>query len=75
MAILIRYLLMLLAGLVIYAFVRSIRRAMQGSKQGEPELDMPYCQKCESNRNVVVNAGHSPDRDSRWYCTHCREGF
>ena len=74
MAILIRYLLITLAGLVIYAFVRSVRRAMQQGRQGEPELSMPYCQKCESNRHVVVNAGHAAE-ESRWYCTHCREGF
>ena len=75
MAGLIRFLLVSLVGVVLYAFVRSIRRSMQKGRPGEPELSMPYCQKCESNRNVVVNAGHSLDRDSRWYCTHCREGF
>ncbi len=73
MFILIRYLLILVVGLVAYSIYRSIKKSMQQVKQDE--LDMPYCQKCESNRNVVVNAGQSPDVGSRWYCTHCREGF
>jgi transposase-like protein len=54
-------------------FIRSIMRSMKQSQQ--EVLDMPYCQKCESNRHVVVNAGQSPDEAERWYCTHCREGF
>ena len=73
MFILIRYLLILVVGLVVYSIYRSIKRSMQQGRQDE--LDMPYCQKCESNRHVVVNAGQSPDEAERWYCTHCREGF
>ena len=73
MFILIRYLLILVIGLVVYSIYRSIKKSM---RQGNQEvLDMPYCQKCESNRHVVVNAGQSPDENERWYCTHCREGF
>ena len=70
---LIRVLVVPVIATVIFMFIRSIMRSM---KQRQQEvLDMPYCQKCESNRHVVVNAGQSPDQAERWYCTHCREGF
>lgn len=73
MGALIRLLIVPVIATVIYMFIRSVMRSMQQSKQDT--LEMPYCQKCESNRHVVVNAGHSPDEQERWYCTHCREGF
>ena len=63
-------------GLVIYF----VRRMMQQSKSGGPGQlrAMPFCRRCESNRNVVVNAGRNPrypqDRWS-WYCQRCDEGF
>jgi len=70
---LIRVLIVPVIATVILMFIRSVMRSM---KQSQHEvLDMPYCQKCESNRHVVVNAGHSTDQNERWYCTHCREGF
>jgi transposase-like protein len=70
---LIRVLVVPVIATVIFMFIRSIMRSMKQSQQ--EALDMPYCQKCESNRHVVVNAGQSPDEAERWYCTHCREGF
>ena len=60
---------------VIYLLVRAFMRSMQKGSRPHPEVTMPYCQKCESNRNVVVNAGHVEDHNLRWYCTRCREGF
>jgi transposase-like protein len=70
---LIRVLVVPVIATVCFMFIRSIMRSMKQSQQ--EVLDMPYCQKCESNRHVVVNAGQSPDENERWYCTHCREGF
>ncbi len=72
---LIRVLIVPVIATVIFMFIRSVMRSMKQGNQGEPTLEMPYCQKCESNRHVVVNAGHSHDQNERWYCTHCREGF
>ncbi len=67
--------ILILVALAVYLLVRMVMRSMQqGSRRG-PEVTMPYCQKCESNRNVVVNAGHVEDHNLRWYCTRCREGF
>ena len=60
---------------VAYLLVRAFMRSMQKSSGRQPETTMPYCQKCESNRNVVVNAGHVENHNLRWYCTRCREGF
>ena len=50
-------------------------RSLQQGSRNRPETTMPYCQKCESNRNVVVNSGQAEDQSLRWYCTRCREGF
>ena len=72
---LVRLLVVPVIATVIFMFIRSFMRSMQQSKQDSLEMTMPYCQKCESNRHVVVNAGQSPDESERWYCTHCREGF
>lgn len=72
---LIRILIVPVIGMIVFAIIRSVIRSMQQSKQGYQDMVMPYCQKCESNRNVVVNAGQTPDEDQRWYCTRCREGF
>jgi len=71
----IRILVVPVIATVIYMFIRSVMRSMKQSQQDSLNMAMPYCQKCESNRNVVVNAGQSPDEKERWYCTHCREGF
>jgi len=70
---LIRVLIVPVIATVIFMFIRSVMRSMLQSRQDT--LEMPYCQKCESNRHVVVNAGQSLDENERWYCTHCREGF
>ena len=72
---LLRILAVTLIGLVVYAFIRSVMRSMRQNRQDALDTTMPYCQKCESNRNVVVNAGQSTDEAERWYCTHCHEGF
>jgi transposase-like protein len=72
---LLRVLVVPLIGLVVFAIIRTVIRSMQQSRQDALDTTMPYCQKCESNRHVVVNAGQSLDVGSRWYCTHCREGF
>ena len=72
---LLRILIVPVIGMIVFAIIRSVIRSMQQSKQGYQDMVMPYCQKCESNRHVVVNAGQTPDEHQRWYCTHCREGF
>ena len=39
---------------------------------------MPYCLKCETNRNVVTNVGRPagfPRDKYSWYCEGCLEGF
>lgn len=67
--------ILILVVLVVYLLVRMFVRSMQQSSRHGPEVTMPYCQKCESNRNVVVNAGQAQDQGLRWWCTRCREGF
>ena len=67
--------ILILVVLAVYLLARMFVRSMQQGGQRRPEVIMPYCQKCESNRNVVVNAGHVDDHNLRWYCTRCREGF
>ena len=67
--------ILILVALAVYLLVRMVMRSMQQGSRRQPEVTMPYCQKCESNRNVVVNAGHVADHNLRWYCTRCREGF
>ncbi len=69
---LIRILIVPVIAMAVFAIIRSVIRSMQQSNR---DMTMPYCQKCESNRNVVVNAGQTPDETERWYCTHCHEGF
>ena len=75
MAGLLRYLIIAAVVFAVYWLVRMLVRSMQQGGRRRPEVIMPYCQKCESNRNVVVNAGHVDDHNLRWYCTRCREGF
>ena len=58
-----------------YLLVRMLLKSMQQSGRRRPEVIMPYCQKCESNRNVVVNSGQAEDYHLRWWCTRCKEGF
>jgi hypothetical protein len=59
---------------MVFTGVRKFRQR-RGRLQGPPaELEMPYCLKCETNRNVVVNHGHELG-EARWFCTGCREGF
>ena len=70
-----RLVLLAIVVYVIYLLVRVFMRSMQKGSSQRPEVTMPYCQKCESNRSVVVNAGHVEDHNMRWYCTRCREGF
>ena len=67
--------ILILVVLAVYLLARMFVRSMQQGGRRRPEVIMPYCQKCESNRNVVVNAGHVDDHNLRWYCTRCREGF
>ncbi|MEE2656137.1 MAG: hypothetical protein VYB71_00920 [Chloroflexota bacterium] len=72
---LIKILIVPVIAMVVLAIIRSVIRSMQQNNQANQDMTMPYCQKCESNRNVVVNAGQTPDRAERWYCTRCHEGF
>ena len=67
--------ILILVVLAVYLLVRMAVRSMQQSGRNRPEVIMPYCQKCESNRNVVVNSGQAGDDRLRWWCTRCHEGF
>ena len=75
MAGLLRYLIIAAVVFAVYWVVRTVMRQMQQGPRRQPEVTMPYCQKCESNRNVVVNSGQAEDHNLRWWCTRCREGF
>ena len=75
MAGLLRYLIIAAVVFAVYWLVRMLVRQMQQGGRRQPEVTMPYCQKCESNRNVVVNSGQAEDHHLRWWCTRCREGF
>ena len=75
MAGLIRYLIIAAVVFAVWWVVRMVVRSMQQGGRRGPEVIMPYCQKCESNRNVVVNSGQAEDYHLRWWCTRCKEGF
>jgi hypothetical protein len=68
--------LAILAGLaaLVFAAVRAYLRSTGRAPDRKAEPEVPYCLKCESTRNVVVNSGIGP-LGARWYCTKCREGF
>ena len=72
---LLRLAIFTVAAVAIYLLVRALMRTMRPGPGRHPEISMPFCHKCESNRNVVVNSGQAEDTDLRWYCTRCREGF
>jgi hypothetical protein len=74
MAALIRLALVAWVGFLVFAGVRAFLRSRGRLQRRPPELEMPYCLRCESNRNVVVNSGEAA-RDAHWFCTKCREGF
>ena len=76
MAILIR----LAVGIVLaVGFFLIYRKFSQGTgriPRRDLELEMPYCLKCESNRQVVINPGdYFPPQQYPWYCQRCREFF
>lgn len=74
MAALIRLAIVAWVGFLIFAGARKLLRSRGGLQRRRPEIEMPYCLKCESNRSVVVNSGEAAG-DAHWYCTRCREGF
>ena len=74
MGVLIRLAMVAWIGFLAVVGIRAFHRYKGRQQQRPEELEMPYCLKCESNRNVVVNSGEAA-KDNRWYCTHCREGF
>ena len=68
--------LAVLIALVVFA-VKRFTRSAQGTTSAETRI-MPFCPKCESNRNVVDNRGghpHYPKEQCPWFCQHCEEGF
>ena len=71
--------LMAMIGVVtlVYFVVRWLRQPARKRLQSETRI-MPFCPKCESNRNVVANSGghpHYPTESYGWFCQHCEEGF
>jgi hypothetical protein len=73
------YRLLALAGLI--ALVVFAVKRFTGSARRATSADasiMPFCTKCESNRNVVDNRGghpHYPKDQYPWFCQHCEEAF
>ena len=75
MAGLIRMVLLGFVAYVVYAGARAFLRSRGRLPGGRrPEIEMPFCLRCESSRNVVVNSGEGAG-DTRWYCTKCHEHF
>lgn len=62
---------LLLVGVGIYLLRH--RLGLASPRPGLPRepRPMPYCRKCESNRQVVER----PYEGFRWYCQRCREAF
>ena len=62
--------------LVVLAVRKYVRPASRPTS-AETRI-MPFCPKCESNRNVVTNSGihpRYPSHSNPWFCQHCEEGF
>ena len=78
MPVLIRFAILIGIGLLIYYFVSVRRRRLPSSGGGGEVRIMPYCPKCESNRQVMPNTGQDsfyPIGKIPWYCEGCQEGF
>ena len=73
------YRLLALAGLIALVVFAVKRLAGPGRRATSAETRiMPFCPKCESNRNVVDNGGghpRYPKDQNPWFCQHCEEGF
>ena len=70
----IRLLGVLLLILATFAIFRYRRSSLGRLPRVSTERQMPYCLKCESNRQVVINAGEEvPPEDYQWFCRKCRE--
>ena len=62
---------LLLAGAVIYLLRHRLGLAPRRPRLPPEPRPMPYCRKCESNRQVIER----PNEGYRWYCQRCRERF
>ena len=62
---------LLLVGVGIYLLRHRLGIATNRPRLPSTPRPMPYCRKCESNRQVVER----PDDGFRWYCQRCREAF
>mgnify|MGYP001392555372 CR=1 FL=1 len=51
----------------IYAFRRL-------KKPNNKQIIAPWCLRCESNRNVVMNFDEN-EKDGHWYCSRCKEAL
>ena len=63
--------------LVILAFLVLKRKQIsEWRRSTTPELSMPFCPKCESNRRIIANSGNLfPKTEYPWFCLTCQEHF
>ena len=62
---------LMLLGVGIYLLRHRLGLAPRGPRLPPEPRPMPYCRKCESNRQVVERR----DEGYRFYCQRCREAF
>ena len=62
---------LLLVGVGIYLLRHRLGLASAHPRLPPTPRPMPYCRKCESNRQVVERRHEG----FRWYCQRCRESF
>ena len=76
MGALIRLAIPIILAVVFFVIYRQFTQGTRRPPRRAPELEMPYCLKCESNRQVVANPGVDfPREQYPWYCQRCREVF
>lgn len=63
--------------LIVLAFLVLKRKQISGWKRSTPpELSMPFCPKCESNRRIIANSGDVfLKSEYPWFCLTCQEHF
>ena len=63
--------------LIGLAFLVLNRKRISGRRRSTlPELSMPFCPKCESNRRIIANSGEVfLKTEYPWFCLTCQEHF
>jgi len=65
-------------GIVVLLVIVIARNMRIGpwKKSTSTERFVPFCLKCESNRQVIENSGLDYPLDQfRWFCKRCQEAF